>query len=294
MTASPALEMWSRQGSTYQTDGLKSTVTFQRAFTVLLDASDNLDVAYSSAGLPPVASYYPGSNFIIAKDYTVERLSPIMVMVIVNYEGEIGLTSDPTGGSPIDSGYSIRWGTTVEDLEIDEDWNGEPLVNANDEPITGIREKFYDDVVYITRNFLGINRYALRAYRRAVNSDVFLGWPPGTARLIEDESEAVFQNGVIAYWRVRAAIQFREPYRTTADKAWWKRVRHEGFTERDARDETPHTAWDLGTKSPSTTPVLLKIDGTRLDPLSQSVGGGAHWLQFQTLDSLPFSALGLV
>jgi hypothetical protein len=293
MTASPALEMWSRQGSTYDTDGRTSTITFQRAFTVLLEASDTIEVAYSAAGLPAVSSLYPGSNYIYAKNYTVERPSPIMAIVIVNYEGETGLAADPTTGSPADIGYSIRWGTTVEDLEIDEDFNGEPLVNANDEPITGIREKFYDDVVYITRNFLGINRYALRAYRRATNSDVFLDWPPGTARLIDDESEAVFINGQIAYWRVRAAIQFREPYRTTADKAWYKRVRHEGFTERDAAGETPHIAWDKGTKSPTTTPVLLKIDGTRADSVSTAISG-AHWLQFQTLGSLPFSALGLV
>lgn len=293
MTAGPALEMWSRQGSTYQNDGLRSMVTFQRAFTITLDAADPIEVAYTAAGLPATSSLYPGTFSVFCENYTVERPSPIMAIVICNYKGESGPAGDPGTGSPVDTGYKIRWGVSVEDAEIDEDFNGEPLVNVNGEPITGLREKLYDDVVYIERNFLSVNRYALRAYRRAVNSDVFLGWPPGTARLIDDESEAVFINGTIAYWRVRAAIQFREPYRTTADKAWYKRARHEGFKVRDSAGSTPHIAWDEGTKQPTTTPVMLKIDGTLADTLTLSISG-AHWLEFQTLGSLPYSALGLV
>lgn len=292
MTVGPALEMWSRQTSNYQSDGLRTTVVLQRAFTVTLSSDDAIENAYSATGLPQVGDSYPGTSAVIMESSSIERVGPVFAIIICSYRGETGPLGD-LSGNPTDTGYSIRWGVSVEDAEIDEDFNGEPIANKNDEPIAGIREKIYDDVVYITRNFLGVNRYALRAYRRAVNSDVFLGWPPGTARLIDDSSEAIFVNGAIAYWRVSAAIQFREPYRTTAAKAWWKRVRHEGFKVRDTAGATPHIAWDLGTKSPSTTPVLLKRDGTLADPLSTSFSG-ADWLEFQTLGSLPFNALGLI
>lgn len=284
--------MWSRQGSTYQNDGLRTMITFQRAFSITLDAGDPIEEAYTAAGLPAASSLYPGTFSVFCENYTVERPSPILAIVICNYRGESGPAGSPGTQSPIDTGYKIRWGVTVEDAEIDEDWNGDPLVNANDEPITGIREKLYDDVVYIERNFLGINRYALRQYRRATNSDLFLGWPPGTARLIDDESEAVFVNGVIRYWKVRAAIQFREPYRTTPDKAWYKRVRHEGYKVRDAAGDPPHIAWDEGTKQPTTTPVLLDKDGTKAG--SFFTFPRPTWLEFQTLGSLPYSALGLI
>lgn len=287
MTAGPALEMWSRQGATLFNNGVRSEVTFQRAFTVTLDPGDSIEVAYTAAGLPSVSSLYPGTFSVYLENYTVERPSPVMAIVIANYKGEAGISGDPGTTSPVDSGYSLRWGVTVEDLEIDSDYNGEPIKNANDEPITGLREKFYDDVVYITRNFLYIDRYALRQYRRAVNSDTFLGWPPGTARLVDDEAVAVYAGGTLLYWRVSAAIQFREPYRTTADKAWWKRVLHTGFTVRDTASASPHPAWVYG--QPTTTPVGLKIDGTLSDPLFP-----ADWREFQTLGYLPYSALGLV
>jgi hypothetical protein len=207
--------------------------------------------------------------------------------VSVDYSGEIG--PDDATSSPIDTEYSLEWGGVTTDEAIDEDWNGKPIVTKNNEPIDGLTERLTDDVVTIERNFLTVNRYALRAYRRATNSDEFLGWPAGTARMTDDHAKAVFHNGVVKYWKVRAVIQFREPFRTTPDKAWYKRVRHEGFLVRDTAGAEPHIAWDLGTRTPVTKPILLKEDGTR-EPDPEA----AVWLEFQTLGSLPFNALGLI
>lgn len=201
------------------------------------------------------------------------------------YRGEVG----PSGidSSPLDLPVSVVWRGSTTDEAIDEDWNGKPIVTANNEPIDGLTERLTDDVVTIQKSYLTVNRYALRAYRRAVNSDTFLGWPPGTARIIDDQAVAVFVSGIIRYWDVTVSIQFREPFRTTPDKAWYKRVRHEGFLVRDNPGDPPHIAWD-GNKTPVTSKVLLKENGTEeTDPAA------AHWLQFQTLGSLPFNALGL-
>jgi hypothetical protein len=259
----------------------------QRAFTVTLAAADPLEVVYTSAGLPLVGDLYPGTFAIDCKTLTPERVSPIMAIVTANYSGESG----PTDGtsSPIDLPYSIEWGGSTTDEAIDEDWNGKPIVTKNGEPIEGLTERLTDDVVTIERAFLTVNRYALRAYRRATNSDTFLGWPPGTARIMDDNAKAVFVGGVIKYWNVRATIQFREPFRTTPDKAWYKRVRHEGILVRDTPGAEPDIAFGLKTKTPVTKPILLKADGTR-----ETNPDNAHWLEFQTLGSLPYNALGLV
>lgn len=287
MAAGIALEMWSNQSGTAETDGRNRTVTMQRGFTVTLAASDPLEVVYTAPGLPLVGDIYPGSSLVFCDSLRPQRVSPIMAMVIANYKGEVG--PGDLSSSPVDLPYSIEWGCSITDELIDEDWDGNPIVTANSEPIEGVTERIVDDVVTIERAYLGINRYALRAYRRATNSDTFLGWPPGTARIIDDSARAVFIGGVIRYWHVRASIQFREPYRTTPARAWWKRVRHEGFLVRDDAVGPPHIAWDEATKTPVTRPVLLKEDGTKeTDPSS------AHWLEFQTLGSLPFNALGLV
>jgi len=288
MAAGPALEMWSRQNGTAESpDGRQRILTMQRAFTVTLAASDPLEVVYTSSGLPLVGDLYPGTFAIDCKTLTPERVSPIMAIVTVNYSGEAGPSE--LGSSPIDLPNSIEWGGTTTDEAIDEDWNGKPIVTVNGEPIEGLTERITDDTVTIERAFLTVNRYALRAYRRATNSDTFLGWPPGTARIMDDNAKAVFVGGVIKYWNVRATIQFREPFRTTPDKAWWKRVRHEGVLVRDNPGDDPHIAWDKKTKTPVTKPVLLKADGTEeTDP------NNAHWLEFATLGSLPYNALGLI
>lgn len=290
MSAGNALEMWSKQTGTAESqDGSTFTITMQRAFSVILDAGDPLETVYSSVGLPLVGDLYPGSFAVFCTKLVPQRVSPIMAIVTADYKGEVGpggITSSPIGGEPV-----IQWGCSIVDAAIDEDWNGKPIVTGANEPIEGLTERLVDDVLTVERNFLSVNRYALRAYRRAVNSDAFYGWPPGTARMMDDQATAVFSpTGGVAYWRVRAVFQFREPFRTTAAKAWYKRVRHEGFMMRQTPGGAPFRAFNTETKTLETRPVALRADGTRIeDPAPDDW----EWLEFQTLGSLPFSALGL-
>ncbi len=288
MAAGPALEMWSRQsGSAESPDGKQRILNMQRAFTVTLAASDPLEVCYQASGLPLVNDPYPGTFFVICRNLSPQRVSPIMAIVTASYSGEIG-PGDETS-SPVDNEVIVSWRNATTDEAIDQDWNGKAIVTKNNEPIDGITERIADQVATIERNFLTINMYAIRAYLKSSNSDTFLGWPAGTARLMEYNASNVITNGVAGFWKVSATVQFREPYNTTADKAWYKRVRHEGYLVRDAAGETPHIAWDEKTKTPVTKPILLKENGTReTDPDS------AFWLEFQTVDSLPYSALGLI
>jgi hypothetical protein len=91
---------------------------------------------------------------------------------------------------------------------------------------------------------------------------------------------------------VTGSIQFRLGIRTTDDKAWYKRVRNEGFYEKitDAFTSSPILvqATDDNGKA-MTRPVLLKSDGTReTDPTN------AYWLEFPVYRSLPYQALGLI
>jgi len=211
-----------------------------------------------------------------------------MSIVTANYSGEIG-PGEGLGSSPVSNEVNITWRNATMDEEIDEDWDGKPIVTANDEPIYGITERISDQIATIDRNYASINMYAIRGYLRATNSDAFLGWPPGTARLMDYQAAKTFTDGFGGFWKVSATIQFREAYRTTPDKAWYKRVRHEGVLVRDTAAGKPHIAWDEVTKSPVTKPILLKANGTR-----ETNSDSAHWLEFQTLNSLPFNVLGLI
>lgn len=287
MAAGPALEMWSKQNiSASSPDGRVRNISITRAFTVTIAAADLPETAFGASGLPLVGDLYPGSNYVYCTKLDLQRTSPVMVIVTANYTGETG--DNGPESSPIDNEVSITWSNATTDEEIDEDWNGRAIVTVNNEPIAGITERISDQVATIERNFMSINMYAIRAYLRSTNSDTFLDWPPGTCRMMSYSASKIFTGGNPTFWKVSATFQFREPYRTTPAKAWYKRVRNEGFLVRDTPSDEPHIAWDLGTKSPVTKPILLKANGLReTDP------DNAHWLEFRTLGSLPYSGLGL-
>jgi len=289
MAAGPAIEMWSREEAQAESpDGLTRAYRRTRAFTVTLDASDPLETVYSAVGLPLVGFSFPGLNFVICRSLRPQRVSPIMAIVTAEYSGEVGPGGSPTG-SPIDNPIVVSWGASVTDEPIDEDIHGKPIVTANNEPIDGLTERVPDLTLNIQRNFLTVNTYSLLEYLRSVNSDEFFGWPPGTVRLIEYSANRVFgesQGG--GFWQGSATFQLRRPYNTTPQRAWWKRVRHEGFKVRDTAGGDIYHGYDDGDPQQLLSrPVLLKADGTvETDPEN------AHFLEFETVFPLPYNALG--
>jgi hypothetical protein len=285
--------MWSKQvGTAESPDGKMRIITMQRAFTITLAATDRLEVAYQAEGLPLVNELYPGTSFVILRKLSPSRISPILVLMVAEYSGEIG-PGDITS-SPIDNDVIISWRNASTDEAIDQDWNGNPIVTVNGEPIEGISERVSDQVATIERNFLAVNLAAVSAYLKSVNSDLYLGFPPGTGRLMDYTAQNIIQDGVAGFWKVSATIQFREPYNTTPDKAWYKRVRHEGYMVRATPGAKPQIAWDEPSKTPVTKPILLAADGTRLPIPADATQVTAHWLEFQTLGALPYNALGLL
>lgn len=288
MAAGPAVEMWSRQaGELASPDGKRREARFTRAFTVELSASDRIEEAFRASGLPRNNDRYPGTRFVICRSRKPQRLAPTLAMVTCEYSGEVGV--DDIGGTPDGQEILINWRSVVTDELIDEDIDGKPIVTKNGEPIEGITERVPDQVCTIQRNFLAIDVFAISAYLRSRNSDSFLGWPPGTARLMDYSAENVISNGTLGFWKVSATFQFRHPYNTTPARAWWKRVRHEGFLVRENASAEPGKAFDPTTKTFVTKPVLLTAAGTlETDP------DNAHWLEFQTTLSLPYNALGLL
>jgi hypothetical protein len=282
------MEMWSRQsGSIDSPDGKRREAKFTRAFTVELLATDRIEEALRSSGLPRNNEPYPGTRFVICRSRKPQRLAPTLAMVTVEYSGEIGL--EDIGGTPDAQEILINWRSVITDELIDQDVNQLPIVTVNNEPIDGITERIPDQICTIQRNFLAIDVYAISAYLRSRNSDSFLGWPPGTARFMDYSAENIISDGVAGFWKVSATFQFRIPYNTTPAKAWWKRVRHEGFLVRATPADEPGKAFDPTTKTFATKPVLLKANGTlETDPAN------AHWLEFETTKALPYNALGLL
>ena len=175
--------------------------------------------------------------------------------------------------------------------EVDEDFLGFPIVTKNYEQIAGLKRPIPDQTVTIRRNMATFNPYVQARYRQAVNSVAFLGWPAGTARLTKFAASNVYDKD-LGYWEITAQVQFRYPYKTIPARAWYKRVRHEGFyvrVNKSGGGTAIVRAVDYGLREPVTKPVLLDENGYQLPE-----GALAHWLEFRIFDSLPFNALGLL
>lgn len=279
-----AIKMWSRDGgSVTTTDGRFRTVTFREGWQVICDPGDRTEEAYLAPGLPQTGDLYPGTTSVILKRKIPNRISPIFFIFELEYEGEIG----PGGlfDSPLNDPAQVRWGKIdyVEDLS--EDLSGNAISTVNGEPIVGVTKNFSDLVATIKKNYAAVDLAATHAYLHSVNSDTFLGFAPGTGRMTDFAAEEKVAEGFNGtFWEVTATVQFRWPYRTTADKAWYARVLHEGYRVKVGADIIQARV----NGEPVTSPVLLKSDGT-LEPDPAN----AHWLEFQLYNPLPYSALGL-
>lgn len=284
MTVQTATKMWSRHDAGLQSErGQRFKANIREAYQVVCDATDTLRDVSNAPGLPSLGTLYPGFSQIRVTDMAPRQVSPIYWIVEVTYSGNYG----PGGvtDSPLNERPQIRFGKIESDEPVDQDYNGAPIVTVNGESIEGVTKKISDVTISIQRNYAGIDLAATYQYLDSVNSDTFLGFAPGVVRLTDFSAEEVYSAEQGGYWRVNAGFQCRWPYNTTPQKAWWARVRHEGFMV-NTGSVIQHAVVE---GQPVSKPVLLKSDGT-IEPNKNN----AIWLEFQLYQPLPYNALGLI
>lgn len=218
----------------------------------------------------------------------------VFTLVQIDYAKTIEVNESQTNvdwnQSPLSAPAQISWTDETNTEPIDQDINGAPICTVNGEAFKGVTAEIPDPVVTIVRNYASWNPHVTHQYRRSVNSDTFLNFAAGTARLVSAQADLVIDQTFGAYWRVTARVRFRYPYNTTASKTWYARVLHEGFkvkigpTVQEARQNAGDNSGPL-----VSTPVLLKSDGTR-----ETSPANAVWLEFQRYYSLPYASLGLL
>lgn len=280
---------WSRSngGVTLSADGKTASAKFSDGWQVTHSYDATEVEILTASGLPNFSSYKPGT-YVPLTGLNIEERGLLLSIVRVDYDKTITRndSSFDWQQSPLAAPPIMRWEDETSTEPIDEDADGNPIVTVNGEPINGVTMEMSDPVLLVTRNFAAWNPHVTHQYRRSVNSDVFASFAPGTARLASAPAELIIDPTFGSYWRVNARIRFRYPYNTTAEKAWYARVRHEGFLIKDG-SEIKHALDSDGNKV--VTPVLLASDGTReTDP------DNAHWLEFKRYTPLPYANLGLL
>lgn len=281
MTVQSVTQMWSRNSGKFDAEKYftyANKISITEGYQVVAEIGDTSSTIEQSSLLPRHGTQHSSGRQAYVRNISAEQVGPIFWVATVSYEGDFQ-----------DDLITVKWSDSTTTEPIDRDWNGAAIVTANGEPVDGLTVDVADAVAIIQRKFLSFNAYSYAMYRRATNSDTFMGWPPGTARLVGFDAEnTFFVNAPVEQWTVTARIQFREPYaNTTPAQAWYKRWRHEGLWVKAGTPGVIQRARDQqGQESPK--PVLLKEDGTQ-----ETNADNALFVHTQVYGSLPYSGLGL-
>jgi len=291
MTVQSVTLSWSRLGSSIESrERGNFSASITAGWQVVHTATTTEEQILTAPGIPQLGDVYQGTQIPCVRISQPARIGPIYSIVTTDFEATFSRQPGQPASvnqSPLLAPAEIQWTDSNANEPIDQDIDGNPIVTKNGEPIEGVTMDLPDPVLVVTKNYPGYNPHLLYQYRRSVNSDIFYNFPPGTARLVA-QSATLVNVQPVPYWKVTARIQFRYPVNTTADKAWYARVRHEGYLIKDGTDIT-HATDDSDPPQRVVKPVLLKADGTRETDPEQ-----AHWLEFKRYNALPYNALGLV
>lgn len=280
MSVQNVTKMWSKTGgalSSTSAGALDQHWSITEGYQVLAEIGDNIVTIQQAADLPALGDQHVSGVNAYAISITPQQISPIFWQVLVGYEGDL-----------FDVNVSVEWGDVTTTEPIDRDINGAAIVTANGEQVEGLTMDVADQVVVISRKFATVDTASVAKYRRATNSDTYLGWAPGTARLVGFSARNRFRfNSPVELWDVTARIQFREPYaNTTTAQAWYKRWRHEGLLIK--KNGVIQRAQD-GIGQETTKPVLIKANGEQeTDP------DLALFNHTQIYGSLPYAGLGML
>ena len=282
MTVQSVTKMWSKTGgarTSEKADPLDQKWAITEGYQVESEPGDGIDLIDAAMTVEGVniGVEHPDITGIFCRGISPQQISPIFWQVLIAWEGETATAS-----------VDVEWTDVTTTEPVDRDFDGNAIVTDNGEQVEGLTMDVSDQICVIRRKFITVNTASIRQYRRATNSDTFLGWPPGTARLVGYSAKNQFRfQAAQELWDVTARIQFREPYaNTTTEEAWYKRWRHEGLYVKDGT-VIRRAVDELGQER--TKPVLLQDGGEEeTDP------DAAVFKHTKVYDSLPYSGLGLI
>ena len=276
------------EGFVSGTDVLNFNITSD---TSGLTATEVRQLVQASNQLPREGTVHPTSNLSILRTVSLTQVGPIYFEGTLNYRAE----RRPAGQNdesqlPWDQPASIRFESITSEVPMDEDADGQPIVNPGTmEPVDGITRPITDFGMTITRNILGLNPIGVQQFANKVNSDQFLLFPPGVCKTGDITADPQVHNGQ-EYYTLVVPIIVREVFgSTTAVEAWYHRRRLQGFYEVQTVNGVDEVVRSLDSEGqPVTTPVLISETGRRLP-----VGSPPVFVGTKRHNTIPFSNIGL-
>jgi hypothetical protein len=265
----------------------KGERSYTRTFQVITDSAlDGPLYVRQAPGIPVRGSIYatdteidPGAR---VKSITPSQSdNPKVWEVRVEYSS----TTEDEQENPLERAPEISWSAAPYTRVAWKDNNGKAIVNSAGQYFDPPLE--VDDsrpVLTITRNEASFNPSLAIDYQDAVNSDAFLGFSPGQAKVAMIQASSATENDVF-FWRVTYEFAFRR-------EGWALSVLDQGRYEKVSGKPVPIKEYDTaGNAIPGshvTDPVPLS-GGSRLDnPGPDSV----QFLSFTVYKERAFSAFG--
>lgn len=280
--------------------GVKSSVDSQamvsatatRAFQVFVNnvSDTELDVR-ADARVPRELDFHPLFTNMFCRGVDISRKGPLSFSVTATYSGPEYEEGQPGTQDPTEQPNQVSFFTISSEEPIDEDADGNAITTECGEPINGLTRPISDLGIRIQKNYKVFDPASFYLFIDCVNSDTFIGFPAGTLRIANISADRQFfvdsNRNTIEYWSVQLEIHARKPYRTTADKAWYKRFRHEGYYNKDLVTNEIVRAVDEN-KEPVSQPVQLDQNGYKFANQND-----AFWLERRVFENVSFASLGL-
>jgi hypothetical protein len=192
---------------------------------------------------------------------------------------EVTVSYGPQNPSPLQQSPKMSLSFTTDDQQIEYDFQNRPVINSVGDPFAEmITRKVYSANLTYVRNQVNYDPLTALWYGGAVNSDYFLGAPPGFCRLVaipftEQEDEEFGDYFTVSYEFEFCGFGFK------------KRVLNQGKRQK-INGKIKTILNDDGTEI--SEPVLLDSQGKKL-----AAGAPPVFLEFQNYVTAPFSVFGI-
>lgn len=262
----------------------RTSATATRVFNVFTQYGTDTDLMVKlDPRLPIEKTRHPMFPLLFCSGVTMSRKGVLHWEVTANYQSppyrdkENGPLSQPT---------EVETFTITNEEAVDTDINGRLLTTANNETYQGVTKALSDLGIRLSRNFAFFDPATFYTYINAVNADTFFGFPAGVLRVVNISATQQYYED-FPYASVSVEIHARRPINIPAEKAWWKRIKHEGFYVRASRTSNRITRATDSAGKPVVTPVPLDDYGVKL-----AESADPTWRFFQIYDTVSFSSMG--
>jgi hypothetical protein len=218
--------------------------------------------------------------------------------VAVSYESPPYKEPDENGQEqgPLAQPTQINYFSITSEEAIEDDITGKPIVTKNGEPIEGLTRPISDLGIRLQKNFASFDPATFYLYSDCVNSDTFLGFPPGTLRIASIQADEQFytdeEGNEIIYFSIQVEIHARKPYQVPAAKSWYKRVRHEGYYIKESNSSNKSVRALDNEGMPVSKPVLLDDECFQLPMPANALTVTADYLLFEVFEQISFASMG--